>query len=92
VPSSAVGSVLESVLGSVLESVVSAYSQARLECAIESNWERPGEHARECTWERLESLLECVSQAAWEVCHREQMGASLRASPGVYLGASCELT
>jgi len=41
VPSSAVGRVLESILGSVLESVFRAYSQARLECAIESNWERP---------------------------------------------------
>jgi len=41
VPSSAVGSVLESVLGGVLESILRAYSHARLECAIESNWERP---------------------------------------------------
>ena len=39
VPSSAVGSVFESILGSVLESVLRVYSQARLECAIESNWE-----------------------------------------------------
>ena len=41
VPSSAVGSVLERVLRIVLESVFRAYSQARLHCAIESNWERP---------------------------------------------------
>jgi len=40
------------------------------------------------TWEHLESLLESVSQAGWEVCHREQMGASLIACPGVYLGTS----
>jgi len=41
VPSSAFGSVLQSVLGSVLESVLREYSQARLECAIESNWVCP---------------------------------------------------
>jgi len=53
VPSSAIGSVLESVLGSVLESILSAglgvYSQAGWLCAIECKWERPWEHARECT-------------------------------------------
>ena len=51
--SSAIGSVLESVLGSVLESFLRAglgvYSQAGWLCAIERKWERPWEHARECT-------------------------------------------
>jgi len=53
VPSSAIGSVFESMLGSVIESVLraylGAYSPAGWECAIECNWERPGENARECT-------------------------------------------
>jgi hypothetical protein len=43
VPSSAIGSVLESMPGSVLESVLraylGAYSPAGWECAIECNWE-----------------------------------------------------
>jgi len=51
--STAIGSVLENVLGSVLESFlragVGAYSQAGWVYAIEFKWERPGEHARECT-------------------------------------------
>jgi len=49
VPSSAVGRVLEIVLGGALECVLRAYSEARLECAIKSNWEHPCEHARKCT-------------------------------------------
>jgi len=53
VPSSAIGSVLECMLGSVLESILraylGAYCPAGWECAIGSNWERPGEYARECT-------------------------------------------
>ena len=52
-PSTAIGSVLESMLVSVIESVLKAhlgaYSTPDWECAIEWNWERPGEHARECT-------------------------------------------
>ena len=53
VPSSAIGSILKGMLGSVLESVLrtylGVYSSAGCECAIEWNWERPGEHAQECT-------------------------------------------
>jgi hypothetical protein len=55
---------------------------------IECNWECPSEHARECAWELLESLLGSVQSCRLGVCHREQLGASLRACPGVYLGAS----
>jgi len=51
--SSAIGSVLESVLGSVLERFLSAglgvHSQAGWLCTIECKWERPWEHAGECT-------------------------------------------
>jgi hypothetical protein len=50
---SAIESVLESVLRSVLESFLRAglggYSQAGWVCAIKCKWERPSEHARECT-------------------------------------------
>jgi len=53
VSSSSIGSVLESVLGSVLESFLGAglgvYSPAGWVCTIECKWERPWEHARECT-------------------------------------------
>jgi len=53
VSSIAIGSVLKSVLGSVLESILRAglgvYSQAGWLCTIECKWERPWEHARECT-------------------------------------------
>ena len=52
-PSSVIGSVLESMLGSVIESVLraylGAYSLVGWECAIECNWQRPGEHVRERT-------------------------------------------
>jgi hypothetical protein len=53
VSSSAIGSVLESMLGSVLESFLRAcfgvYSLSGWLCTIEYKWERPWEHARECT-------------------------------------------
>jgi len=53
VSSTATGSVLESVLGSVLESFLRAglgvYSQAGWLYTIECRWERPWEHAQECT-------------------------------------------
>jgi hypothetical protein len=49
----AIESILKGMLGSVLESVLrtylGAYSPAGCECANEWNWERPGEHAQECT-------------------------------------------
>ena len=92
VSSSAIGSVLEAMLGSVLESFLRAYlvvySHAGWECAIECSWERLWEHSRECAWERLESVQ--LSKIA--VCHREELGASLRVYPEVYLGATWELT
>jgi len=53
VSSSAIGSVLENMLGSVLESFLRAslgvYSQAGWLCTNECKWERPWEHAGECT-------------------------------------------
>ena len=86
-PSSAIGSVLESMLGSAIESVLraylGAYSQVGWEGAIECNWERPSEHGRECTWERLESLLGSVQSSRLGVCHRVQLGVYLRACSGV---------
>jgi hypothetical protein len=70
VSSSAIGNLLECVLRSVLESVLrvylGAYSQAGWEGAIKCNWERPREHARECTWEHLDTLIGSVSQAGRE--------------------------
>jgi hypothetical protein len=33
------------MLESIFRTCLGAYSQAGGECAIESNWERPGEHA-----------------------------------------------
>jgi len=79
---------LGGVLGSVLRAYLGAYSQAGWECAIECSWERPWEHSRECACDHLES----VQSRKIGVCHREQLGASLRACLGVYLGASWELT
>jgi hypothetical protein len=70
VSSSAIGSVLESMLVSVLENVLQAYlgaySQSGWEGAIECNWARPREHARQCTCERLRSLIGSVSQEGRE--------------------------
>jgi hypothetical protein len=68
VPSSAIGTVLESMPGSVPR----LYSEVWLGAYLE------------CTWDHLESYLGSVWSSRLAVCHRVQLGASLRACLGVY--------
>ena len=73
-----------SVLGSVLRAYLAVYRQAGWECVIECNWELRAysgvclRASWELTWEHTVKL---------GVCHQAQLGASLRACPGVYMGA-----
>jgi len=89
---SVLGCVLGGILGSVLRAYLAAYSQAGWEFAIKCKWECTWEHARECNWERLESILGTVKSSRLRVCHRVQFGVYLRACSGVGLRASWELT
>jgi len=76
VPSSAIGSVLESILGTVLVSILVGILRSRLGgCTVD--------HTRRSAWEHLESLLQSIQLSRLGVCHRVQLGVDLRACSGV---------
>jgi hypothetical protein len=88
------GNVLENFLfelWSILRTFLGADRQVGWDCVIKCNWEYIGELAQQCASELLDSKFRSVWSRRLAEYNQVQLGASMRASPGVYLRMNSEV-